>query len=846
MDGSPVSYQLWNNYLLKNKNYKPEMIHKDFKQIIKSLRDKVQYAQNTLQPPSLANNSCTVMVTHILTEPDWIVIPCNQQTFGMVICQVLMNETSVNRNRPLLNKTGMKTCYGNTLPFERRCIMFRKYKQFTNFSEWKYKHDVNTLEINIMVLKFTGIFMEYFTNIQHFYIWSIQFTIPIQFTNTYLSYRPTHTEYFLKINWIQTKNSNPISKYDGYMLFSTKPASINIPSNIFQCKDGTYIDDTSVCDGIPDCIAETDEQNCYCNNSKDLLTVGCKYSYDKTSQQITCSVFYFTCLLSHKCITYAKICDGYVDCLFAEDEICENEASKKTVKITHASTFTCSESNTTIPIYLVNDLIPDCPNSMEDEIQYYSLITNPFHIQHFCNTSQELQCIYGHSHCFPINKLCIFEFHYNTTSLKHCRNGAHLHNCTHFQCSQYFKCSMSYCTPFELICDGKWDCPQGDDEINCYPFSCPNLFKCRNQTKCLHFSKICNNINECRYRDDESWCMHGNLLVCPKECKCFSQSIICSHLDKVLYYQTLISVKYFKCLSCNLEKNTNFFSSFQSIMFLNIKKYLSTLFCLNKNSNISTLISLKVLDISLNRLTTTRSFCFIPLKRLTVFHLQHNSISKIEGNSFYLLSSLQLLNLSCNNIKNLRNTAFNGLTSVRTIDLTFNLIIYVAGDTFKQVSPNTIHSYNLMVCCISGSWNKCKVKQDAFSNCDNLLSKRSMSWLCWLIGILAVFLNTVSFLIHSRKFISQRNTFPTVYLALIDCCFGIYLIIIASADLYYKGIYAGYELDMEEETFCARYLPFLPLFSMVVSPIILCLMMLARFCVIQWPISSKFTRQNIC
>ena len=189
------------------------------------------------------------------------------------------------------------------------------------------------------------------------------------------------------------------------------------------------------------------------------------------NQHGSCSPFYFTCLSSFLCIPYVKVCDGQTDCLHGEDEICEKKSVHEHVVNVHPpNTFTCNESNVTISAYFVDNFIPDCPNSIEDEMQYYILMTDPFHSKIPCNSDLELPCIPGHSHCFQLDKLCIFEFQYNTTKLKHCRNGAHLYNCTHFKCLNHFKCPKSYCIPFDSICNGKWDCPQGEDEVNCHSF----------------------------------------------------------------------------------------------------------------------------------------------------------------------------------------------------------------------------------------------------------------------------------------------------------------------------------------------------------------------------------------
>ena len=218
----------------------------------------------------------------------------------------------------------------------------------------------------------------------------------------------------------------------------------------------------------------------------------------------------------------------------------------------------------------------------------------------------------------------------------------------------------SYCVPFDLVCNGEWECPQGDDEINCKLYSCPNLFKCKNQRKCLHFTKVCDNNKDCVFGDDELWCIPDSLIACPKECKCFAQSLICKHLHAILHQQIFNSTKYLKCISCNLQEDSKLLSALHSIMFLKIKNVLQDSICIQK---IPVNYALKHLDISSNRLTKTKNFCFTALHLLTTFHLQQNSISNLEDKSFYLLMYLKLLDLSHNKIKWLKGTLFNGLNN---------------------------------------------------------------------------------------------------------------------------------------------------------------------------------------
>ena len=621
------------------------------------------------------------------------------------------------------------------------------------------------------------------------------------------------------------------------MVYANKPGKMKIPSNVFHCKDGTYIAETSLCDGIEDCPEGTDENQCNCTNASDLYHVNCKYLYNNISHTYSCTAYYFTCVSSFTCIPYSKVCDFYEDCFQGEDEFCRFQADKdlKIVKNVSIAIFACLKNNKTIPASLVDDFIPDCPNTFEDEIQYYNLMTNPFHNHSSCQTKEELPCIPGHSHCFPLNKLCIFEFQTKTLILEHCRNGAHLYNCTNFQCSEYFKCPMSYCIPFDLICNGKWDCPDGHDEMNCHTFSCPKLFKCKNQTKCLHFSKLCNRNKDCIFGDDELWCTNISLLVCPSNCVCFAQSIICNHINKIVPNNIWFSTKYFRCFSCDLGLGSTFITIFQFIRFLDIKKYSFPYICMDKFNNLGILFSIHHFDVSSNSLTTTKGFCFSTFQSLIVFYLQNNSISNLEKNSFHSLLNLNLLDLSSNKITKLKRMVFSGLANIKEINLKFNKIVFVHGNIFKELPSNTVHSNNVKVCCMSGPWTECKVKYDAHSNCNDLIPKQIMKYVCWLTGIFSVLLNSASFILQIR----QKQY---VYLATVDCMFGIHLLIIACADLYFKGSYVGYELVWKDSILC-KISSFSVFVSMMISPIMLCVIMIARYCVVKWPLTSAFTNQ---
>ena len=67
-------------------------------------------------------------------------------------------------------------------------------------------------------------------------------------------------------------------------MLSANKLSINqIPSNVFKCEDGSYIDELSVCDGQNDCTEGLDEKQCSCNYVSHLLAEGCKHISNERS-----------------------------------------------------------------------------------------------------------------------------------------------------------------------------------------------------------------------------------------------------------------------------------------------------------------------------------------------------------------------------------------------------------------------------------------------------------------------------------------------------------------------------------------------------------------------------------
>ncbi len=146
-----------------------------------------------------------------------------------------------------------------------------------------------------------------------------------------------------------------------------------------------------------------------------------------------------------------------------------------------------------------------------------------------------LPCRNGHSKCFPLVKICIFDIDENG-HMKYCRNAAHLLYCKNITCTNTFKCPDSYCIPFRRVCDGVWDCSYGEDETNCGNYTCRGMLRCQTTRQgpeiCLHPSEVCDSIQHCWNGEDELICNSGS---CPPKCFCIDLSVSCvsSHLESV-------------------------------------------------------------------------------------------------------------------------------------------------------------------------------------------------------------------------------------------------------------------------------------------------------------------------
>ena len=129
-----------------------------------------------------------------------------------------------------------------------------------------------------------------------------------------------------------------------------------------------------------------------------------------------------------------------------------------------------------IPLRHVNDLMADCPNPRPYDEDLFPRLR--FNNERFVyKDPRQIPCVAGLSICFLLANFCLYDYD-QYGIMQWCRNGANLGNCAAINCTNSYKCPGSYCIPFHRFCDGRPDCIQGEDEVQCDDYICRSFLRC--------------------------------------------------------------------------------------------------------------------------------------------------------------------------------------------------------------------------------------------------------------------------------------------------------------------------------------------------------------------------------
>ena len=571
--------------------------------------------------------------------------------------------------------------------------------------------------------------------------------------------------------------------------------------NHHRCMNGSCILPILLC--VSDTTCDPSQCMCFSHGRKIENLDYCLKDCAPTN--CTCAALMFQCT-SGGCVPYTLLCDGEPNCMDASDEFCTEKTvdEYKSYDLQHRKLnkellianiggyslclgFRCKSGDCN-HLNFVNDLIPDCPGfGAEDEI--YGLSIKYHNISYECSNPAGIACFPGHNKCFRLNQLCLYDVdEFENTAF--CRNAAHLRDCGWIECTNSFKCYQSYCIPFRMLCNGREDCLEGDDEKNCDHYNCPGFLKCSGMSHCVHPTEICDGIFHCPYGDDERLC---DIEHCPLGCQCLGYSVACHSKTRssIPYIRMpnmkILSIRFPSMFIPNLRNLTT-----QSrLIVLDMSNCDITDICHTFTIYSKFYDSLMILELKFNEITYISSKCFSRLTSLIVLELRGNPISDISDDSFQH-SPLLWLSISYTNIYRLSDQWLQDLEVLKGINL--------RGLQIKSINLRPLHhlagveeiiSEDIRLCCLFAEKRICKSADKKLLNCLRILPSRFLAPMSLLAATMLLLWVGISFAMLVIMFYTKRPVYFSIvaFVMIGELLCNVYMLAIAAADSYYGKQY---------------------------------------------------------
>ncbi len=555
-----------------------------------------------------------------------------------------------------------------------------------------------------------------------------------------------------------------VKDYAGFHLFQKRLFQVTVGSNIIECDFGSYISVLKLCSKNK-CATKSYQTLCTCSETK-------------AKQQ---------CCPSLKRMNRKGLC---VPFMTLQESVKQPDASNNlSRRHSKPNVFICT-TGIILPAHLVDDLVPDCGTDGEDENILKALIIN--NTKTHCKDRNQIPCHQGHTQCFDISVVCVFQLSKYFHNVP-CRNAAHLHNCTHFQCNTLFKCPGFYCIAWKYVCNDRWNCPHGADETKsvCHFFKeCRSMFRCQNI--CTPLASLCDGVADCFDTEDELLCQLSEV-PCPRGCSCFAFALKCK--NTFLKFPLTVPFVYIS-IDHSPQTSQILFNSLPYLITANLFRV-----SLGQVCNIIPSHDLQVLLLMFDNVPDLGANCFKTNKMLFTLHLSFNQIATIHENAFVDLNNLHTLNLTMNHLTSLSKTLFQ--TCLGVLSLSWNPLSDVPLDVFSKHLPQLLETNDYKICCITSSETECKSNMTWYLSCRKLLPNNVLKVMSWSVSSLTVGLNIISasvYLVWRKR--SASNSLLIVSLNCAEIMQGVYLYIIAGSGVSYGDTFAIKQQKWMSSTVC--------------------------------------------
>ncbi|KAG1672890.1 Relaxin receptor 1 [Nymphon striatum] len=310
-------------------------------------------------------------------------------------------------------------------------------------------------------------------------------------------------------------------------------------------------------------------------------------------------------------------------------------------------------------------------------------------------------------------------------------------------------------------------------------------------------------------------------------------------------FKDLISLKKLHIQHCRLQSlKPNTFQGLDNLHSLkldgNMLDYIPSYIFKHLNA-------LQVLSLTKNRIHAFTPESFNGLVQVKRLFLSWNNLVILKDSSFVFLENLQTINIDRNEIRIIEDNAFSNLTHLTSLNLKDNPLQQLNERTFAELrNLEYIYFPEFQFCRFAIQVRVCRPKGDGISSIDHLLDNIVLRISVWLVAFISCVGNL--FVLVSRFILKEQNVVHGFYiknLSVADLLMGVYLFIIASYDVKFRGEYIKEEQSWRSSWQC-NFCGFLSTVSSQVSVFILTTITADRYFSIIHPVHTKKKNFKLC
>jgi hypothetical protein len=432
----------------------------------------------------------------------------------------------------------------------------------------------------------------------------------------------------------------------------------------------------------------------------------------------------------------------------------------------------------------------------------------------------------------------------------------------HFHIKKFLRIDTVLKVATHEICDGKWNCPAGNDELfNCADLSIVPAVRCTLEPIFVSYQHVGDNYIHCKQSYDDELGKYMSTFCA--SCDCQGLLIICRNITtspKISQWTKVINVQG-KYISGNI------FTIIKDVKYLLSLAIVETSLSFLPENSFSRLIYLTVLNLHGNAFKAIAPKLFSNLQYLGKLILSGNPLVSVTpipplslvwldlsqsiltdiGGVFTMGNHIVQLNLSANQFTCIHLDHFEHMHAMKYLDISNNPTIDVIVDarhaSIALSQLQVLHVVRPETCCLFQDIS-CKSdlkSEDSMGSCQEIIANVVMRYVLCIYLLLCTFTNSLAFIWTLLSNYKGLKSFHILEcnLNMADGLTAVYLICLLVVDNIFQGD-VGYVAFIWKHSILCQILSFIIMFSIQLSTMSTFLIAVDRFLIIVWHPFKKY------